>query len=817
MNGHETNRNSVQATLPQTYKAIMKYVKSIKELLAQGLSYHLAMGEDSSPAIVAELNKRILAISNRVLKFQGLSEHQAFGSVEHVFERYVPLIDLFDSVYEKVDDQLHQLLKNIPELTSNAKPLEGPEAVLTHLGIHENGTDSKYSMILSRNQHRPQNYFPEKVDNGYNTPFVSRLFRVGIKPNSLKPLSQDLVKKFQGVSLDQITLDMAANLPHPYKFELENLEYSDFCFIQTEPALPKNLDDTPLTMVSDPFSLKTMIENLKTQTIISIDLEAHDYRSYYGFVCLMQISTFDEDYIVDTLVLRNELIELNEVFTDPKIIKVFHGADNDINWLQRDFGVYVVNMFDTYQACKTLALPKGSLAFLLDYYLKITADKQYQLADWRTRPLPKEMVDYARSDTHYLLYIFERMRNQLIEESTTKDHNKVRAVLDMSQHVASQIYTKPLYDPINGDGPGGWAKLLENFTLPLSPQQVETFRQLHAWRDMKAREEDESVRYILPNHMLFNLAFKMPTTTAGVLGCCEPLPLAVRMGAHDLAQLIADIPIGGGGVIAPLDRKFQKTPSKTSLETKNCGDWKEIVDESRKIDLPVASNFKGKSTIEDVMPILTKSHDLTSSNSNFFGALFFDCNNTGCDPSQFIIRSALRDQILANMDFCPIPSTIQIEAQVEDTRIDPALQKVSESAAPEGHDYNMEKASAKDSVVILSGKSKYGTRPLDVEEVVANAATMTTISNKKSKKSHNANTPAIVDHNYEDSKATVDRLLSANAGEKKKTKKKPDSQSEAPEEPFDPFGKDMEGSFSMQSTSGYQKNSSNKGNHHGKK
>ncbi len=40
---------------------------------------------------------------------------------------------------------------------------------------------------------------------------------------------------------------------------------------------------------------------------------------------------------------------LNRVFTDPNIVKVLHGADWDIQWLQRDFSIYVVNMFDTGQ------------------------------------------------------------------------------------------------------------------------------------------------------------------------------------------------------------------------------------------------------------------------------------------------------------------------------------------------------------------------------------------------------------------------------------------------------------------------------------
>jgi exosome complex exonuclease RRP6 len=38
------------------------------------------------------------------------------------------------------------------------------------------------------------------------------------------------------------------------------------------------------------------------------------------------------------------------------------------------------------------------------------ANKKYQMADWRVRPLPPEMLHYAREDTHYLLYIFDKLR-----------------------------------------------------------------------------------------------------------------------------------------------------------------------------------------------------------------------------------------------------------------------------------------------------------------------------------------------------------------------------------------------------------------------
>jgi len=65
--------------------------------------------------------------------------------------------------------------------------------------------------------------------------------------------------------------------------------------------------------------------------------------------------------------------------------QVFHGAQHDIEWLQRDLCVYVVNMFDTHEAAKLLNFAKLSLAFLMKHYCSVMADKHFQLADWRIR------------------------------------------------------------------------------------------------------------------------------------------------------------------------------------------------------------------------------------------------------------------------------------------------------------------------------------------------------------------------------------------------------------------------------------------------
>jgi exosome complex exonuclease RRP6 len=128
----------------------------------------------------------------------------------------------------------------------------------------------------------------------------------------------------------------------------------------------------------------------------------------------------------------------------------------DIEWLQKDFGVYVVNMFDTFQASKFLRLPNQSLAYLLKEYCKVNANKEYQRADWRKRPLPKgkfnqnlfiiDMVKYAREDTHFLLYIYDTLRKEIVQYAQSSNLNPedaLRSVLNNSKEICLRTYTKP--------------------------------------------------------------------------------------------------------------------------------------------------------------------------------------------------------------------------------------------------------------------------------------------------------------------------------------------------------------------------------------
>lgn len=86
--------------------------------------------------------------------------------------------------------------------------------------------------------------------------------------------------------------------------------------------------------------------------------------------------------------------------------------------------------------------PSFGLAYLLKTLCNVDANKQYQLADWRLRPLPTEMYKYAREDTHYLLYIYDNLRNELLDKGDATTKNMLKSVYQRSTALCLNRYEK---------------------------------------------------------------------------------------------------------------------------------------------------------------------------------------------------------------------------------------------------------------------------------------------------------------------------------------------------------------------------------------
>ncbi|HEX8169129.1 MAG TPA: ribonuclease D [Thermoanaerobaculia bacterium] len=228
---------------------------------------------------------------------------------------------------------------------------------------------------------------------------------------------------------------------------------------------------------------------------LAVDTEADSLHSYFDKVCLIQMSTTDEDLVVDPLV-RIDLARFGEVLADEKITKVFHGGDYDLRILNRDFGFTVRNLIDTSICAQLLGYEGLGLAALLDRHFGLKLNKTHQRADWSIRPLPQDMLEYATTDTHYLIPLAAKLREELealgrwewaVEEFARLEHVRYKEVDEDAET---------------------WRKLKNIGTL--DRRSLAIVRDLHRWRDALARKADRPPFKILGNDVIVELARTKP-------------------------------------------------------------------------------------------------------------------------------------------------------------------------------------------------------------------------------------------------------------------------------------------------------------------
>src|SRR5438067_650340 len=148
------------------------------------------------------------------------------------------------------------------------------------------------------------------------------------------------------------------------------------------------------------------------QPVVAVDTEADSLHSYFDKVCLIQMSVGGEDLIIDPL-KKLDLAPFGALLADPNVRKVLHGADYDLRILNRDFGYTISNLVDTSICAQLLGYEGIGLAALLERHFGVRLDKSHQRADWAMRPLPRNMLEYAATDTRYLIPLAEKLRAEL--------------------------------------------------------------------------------------------------------------------------------------------------------------------------------------------------------------------------------------------------------------------------------------------------------------------------------------------------------------------------------------------------------------------
>ncbi|CDO93452.1 unnamed protein product [Kluyveromyces dobzhanskii CBS 2104] len=562
--------------------SLIQTVRSSSALAAQDIDFYKSLDSNINAAL-EDTSSNILSLINEVLLSVDPNNDVIEEGKDSFFDSWKSISNILDNLFEKSDHALDNIK------TGQAGNNGG--STLKYLNDDDRSTNNPSKRIV-----KPQLNLKTPVDNTELHPFKPLLTE---KPNCLQPfeIASKMIPEEE---------NLPAHYPHPYEYEIDNQKYNDSILVVKEPIASKDWEETEAIWVDTVEGLQKMKDTLRKATELAVDLEHHDYRSYYGIVCLMQISDREHDWIVDTIALRDDLHILNDIFTDPNVTKVLHGAFMDIIWLQRDLGLYIVGLFDTYHASRLLGFPKHSLAYLLEKFANFKTSKKYQLADWRIRPLTKPMFAYARADTHFLLNIFDKLRNSLLEQ------NKMAEVLHESRKVAKRrfeyssfrpkIPSPVVFSPVEKDEP--WKNLMFQYNIPSSKELL--LRRLYEWRDTIARRDDESPRYVMPNQLLVSLVAGAPTEPINVLSVSSYVSEHVRANSKVIANLI-----------------------KRTLE--------ELTENQGSSTLPVSSSIQANGV--DLVEVITKSQ--IQSIQNIFSSIASLMNSQKGGSTQSIEESIL--------------------------------------------------------------------------------------------------------------------------------------------------------------------------------
>ena len=225
----------------------------------------------------------------------------------------------------------------------------------------------------------------------------------------------------------------------------------------------------------------------------AIDTEFHRERSYFPRVALIQINNGSEIALVDPLAVDPE--PLADLLRSDGVA-VLHAASQDLEVFQHWAGELPREMFDTQLAAGFTGMSTPSLAALHDRVLHISLPKTSRLTDWLARPLSKEQLDYAASDVLHLL----ELRDRLVADLES------RGRLQWAKDECEGIRAIPR-GPRDPDE--AWRRI--KAVRQLKGPSLGAARALAAWRESRAADLDQPVRFILSDLALVGIAQRRPT------------------------------------------------------------------------------------------------------------------------------------------------------------------------------------------------------------------------------------------------------------------------------------------------------------------
>ena len=242
---------------------------------------------------------------------------------------------------------------------------------------------------------------------------------------------------------------------------------------------------------------------------IGIDTEFMSEGRYRALLCLVQIAVDDDTRpageprieLIDPLESGVDVTPVAELLGDPAIEVVLHAGRQDVAILRRAWSTEINNIFDTQLAAGFAgASAQTGYGNLLGSMLGRRVGKTASYTRWDARPLTAEQLSYAAEDVAHLLELADEVQRRL-EQS-----GRLSWAREECRRLESATDERDPYT--------AWERLPR--VGQLDPRARAVARELAAWRERTASEEDRPVGSVLGDPALVELAKRHPSNVGAL-------------------------------------------------------------------------------------------------------------------------------------------------------------------------------------------------------------------------------------------------------------------------------------------------------------
>ncbi|QAY96106.1 ribonuclease D [Methylovirgula ligni] len=252
-----------------------------------------------------------------------------------------------------------------------------------------------------------------------------------------------------------------------------------------------------MSLITTNRDLADASRRLASHPFITVDTEFLRETTFWPQLCVVQLASPEEAIAVDALAEGIDLSPVFALMADPKIVKVFHAARQDIEIIWNLARLIPAPLFDTQVAAMVCGYG-DQIAYgeLVQAVCKVALDKSSRFTDWSRRPLSEAQVTYAIADVTYLRDIYLALHKRL--ESTGR--------LSWLDDEMAQLTSPDVYEQ---HPERAWERFRGRARRP---RDLAVLMELAAWREAEAQSRDVPRGRVLKDDILIEVAAAAPRT-----------------------------------------------------------------------------------------------------------------------------------------------------------------------------------------------------------------------------------------------------------------------------------------------------------------